>query len=151
MKYDWILIALYLLVLVVIAKELFSMAALTVVIVLLMVIVIIQKMGLERLINSGETERNKKLDDMTSKIEEVSRKVDNHKEDFSRQVVFVDSKVNDVRHFVEVEINNAYSDLSRRLVGIEDKLNEMRHIFSAAVGSLDERIQSTEQKDEDVF
>ncbi len=151
MKYDWILIALYLLVLAVIAINLFSEAALTVVIVMLIVIVIVQKMGLEKVIKSGETEHNKKMDEMTAKIEDVSRKVDNHKEDTNRQIVFVDSKINDVRHFVEVEINNSYSDLSRRLAGIEDKLNEMRHIFSAAVGSLDERIQSTEQKDEEVF
>jgi predicted nucleic acid-binding Zn-ribbon protein len=151
MKYDWILIGLYLLVLIVIVRDLFSMMALTVVIVLLMVIVIVQKIGLEKMINSGEEERNRKLDDMRAKIEGISNKTDGYRDDFNRQIVFVDNKVSEVRHFVEVEISNAYNDLSRRLVGIEERLNEVRQLFSAAVGSLDERVESVEKKEDEIF
>ena len=151
MKYDWMLIGLYILVLVVLVRELFSMVALTGVIVLLMIILIVQKIGLENLISSKEIERDRKLDDIRIKVDGISNKVDAHKDDFNRQIVFVDNKVSEVRHFVEVEVNNAYSELSRRLGGIEDKINEVRHLFSAAVGSLDERVQEVEQKEEEVF
>jgi len=148
MKHDWILIGLYLLILIVIVRELFSMIALTAVVVLLMVV---QKIGLENLINSKEDERNRKLDDVRAKVDAVSSKVDTHRDDFNRQIVFVDNKVSEVRHFVDVEVNNAYNDLTRRLGGMEDKINEIRQLFSAAVGSLDERVQEVEQKDEEVF
>ena len=92
MRYDGVLIALYILVLVLIVKVLFSMVALTVVIVLLMVMALVQRFGLENLVKSKEDERNKKLDEILIKIEEVSKKTDNFKDDVNRQVVFVDNK-----------------------------------------------------------
>src|SRR3989337_405582 len=125
MRYDWLLIGLYILVLVVLVRELFGMVALAGVIVLLMIIIVVQKIGLENLINAKEEERNRKLDDIRSKVDAIANRVD-----ANRQVVFVDNKVSEVRRFVEVEVNNAYNELSRRLAGIEDKIGEVRHLFS---------------------
>ena len=148
MRYDGILIALYILVLVLIAKELFSMVALTVVIVLLMALIMVQRFGLENLIKSREGERNKKLDDLLVKVEEISKKTDNFKDDVNRQIIFVDNKVADLRHFFEVEIQNFYSDLLRKMAAIEDRLGDVKQTVASAVGSLDERIQDVEKKDE---
>ncbi len=152
MKYDYILIGLYLLVLFVIAKELFTTVALTVTLILIMVIVIVQKIGLENTVSSSEKRTERKLEEMSLRIEDTSKRLDRYKDDTNRQVEFVDSKVSDVRHFVEVEVANTYNELSRRLADIEDRLNEARQIFAAAVGSLDERVQNVEkEKQEDVF
>ena len=149
MKYDGILVALYVLVLIVIAYEFFSQVALTVVIVLLLVLVAVQKSGLEKLIRSTEGERNKRLDEISAKIDDVSRKADNFKEDLNRQVVFVDNKVSEVRQFVEGEVSNVYSEISNRVTQLEDKLEEIRQGFSAAIGSLDERIRPLEKEEEE--
>ncbi len=148
MKYDGILVALYILALVVIVVELLSMVALTVVIILLIAMVVVQKVGLEKSIKYLEGERNKRLDDIIAKIEEVSKKTENFKEDFNRQVVFVDNKVAEVRHFVETEMQNFYGDLSRKISELEDRLADAKQTFAAAVGSLDERIQNVERKGE---
>jgi uncharacterized protein YoxC len=151
MKYDYVLIGLYLLVLFVIAKELFSMVAITVVLVLLMVVVMVQKMGLENSISSTGKKNERKIEEMTTKVDDVSKKADRYKEDTNRQLEFVDNKVADVKQFVEVEIANAYGDLSRRIADLEDRVNEIRQIFAAAVGSLDERVQGVEKKEEESF
>lgn len=148
MKYDGILIALYILALVVIVVELFSMVALTVVIVLLIVMIAVQKVGLEKTVKSIENERNKRLDDILAKIEDVSKKTDNFKEDFNRQVVFVDNKVAEVRHFVETEMQNFYAELSRKMSEIEYKLDDAKQTLAAAVGSLDERLRGIESEEE---
>src|SRR3989338_1627044 len=141
MKYEGILVALYILVLAVIAIELFSQIALTVVIVLLIVMIAVQKAGLEKPIRSFRDEKDKKLDDILSKVEEVSKKADNFKEDLGRQVVFVDNRVADVRHFVENEIQNVYAEISKRLAELEERLKESKETLASAVGSLDARIQ----------
>lgn len=147
MKYDYVLIALYLLVLFVIAKELFTTVALTVTLILVMVIVIVQKLGLENSVSASEKRTERKLEEMSVRIDDVSKRLDRHKDDTNRQVEFVDSKVSDVRHFVEVEVANSYNELSRRLAEIEDRLNEAKQIFAAAVGSLDERVQNVEKEE----
>ena len=149
MKYDGILLGLYVLVLVVIAIELFSMVSLTVVIVLLMVMIIVQKIGLEKMIKSVENEKNKKLDEILAKIEDVSKHAESFKDDMSRQVVFVDNKIGEVRHLVEVEMNNTYIEMSRKVAEIEERLNELKQGFAAAVGSLDERLHNTEKPEEE--
>lgn len=151
MKYEGILVALYVLALVVIVVELFNMIALTVVIVLLIVMIAVQKAGLENSIKSLREEKNEKLNEILAKIEEVSKKADNFKEDLGRQVVFVDNHVADVRHFVESEITNAYTDISRKLVELEERLKESKDTLASAVGSLDERIQDMQKEEEESF
>ncbi|MBI4174361.1 MAG: hypothetical protein HY517_01850 [Candidatus Aenigmarchaeota archaeon] len=149
MKYDGILAALYILALVVVVVELFNMIALTVVIILLVVMIAVQKAGLESSIKALRNERDEKLNEILAKIEEVSKKADNFKEDLSRQVVFVDNRVADVRHFVEAEITNAYNDISRKLVELEERLKESKQTLASAVGSLDERIQDMQREEEE--
>ncbi|MBS3050578.1 MAG: hypothetical protein J4400_00305 [Candidatus Aenigmarchaeota archaeon] len=149
MKYEGILIALYILALIVIVVELFSMVALTVVIVLLIVMIAVQKAGLENSIKSFRDEKNEKFSEILAKIEEVSKKSDSFKEDLSRQVVFVDNRVADVRHFVESEISNTFSDISRRLGELEERLKESKQSLASAVGSLDERIQDMQREEEE--
>ncbi|KHO47546.1 MAG: hypothetical protein QT00_C0002G0199 [archaeon GW2011_AR5] len=151
MKYDGILVALYVLALAVIAIEFFSMVALTVVIVLLIVMIAVQKAGLENSIRALREEKNDKLNEILAKIEEVSRKTDNFKEDLGKQVVFVDNRVADVRHFVESELTNTFTELSRRLGELEDKLKESKQSMASAVGSLDERIQDIQREEEESF
>ena len=151
MKYDGILVALYVLALAVIAIEFFSMVALTVVIVLLIVMIAVQKAGLENSIRTLREEKNDKLNEILAKIEEVSRKTDNFKEDLGKQVVFVDNRVADVRHFVESELTNTFTELSRRLGELEDKLKESKQSMASAVGSLDERIQDIQREEEESF
>ena len=151
MKYDGILVALYVLALAVIAIEFFSMVALTVVIVLLIVMIAVQKAGLENSIRTLREEKNDKLNEILAKIEEVSRKTDNFKEDLGKQVVFVDNRVADVRHFVESELTNTFTELSRRLGELEDKLKESKQSMASAVGSLDERIQDMQREEEESF
>ena len=149
MKYEGILIALYILALVVVIVELFNMIALTVVIILLIVMIAVQKAGLENSIKQLRDEKNTKLEDMLTKIEEISKKADNFKEELGRQVVFVDNRVTDVRHFVEAEITNAYTEISRKLAELEDKLQESKQTLASAVGSLDERIQDMQREEEE--
>ena len=153
MKYDYVLIGLYLLVLFVIATSLFTTVALTVTLTLIMVIVIVQKMGLENNVSAVEKRAERRIEEISLKVDDVSRRLDRYKDDTNRQVEFVDNKVSDVRHFVDVEVANAYNELSRKLADIEDRLNEARQIFAAAVGSLDERVQSVEKRkqEEEVF
>jgi len=151
MKYDGILVALYVLALAVIAIEFFSMVALTVVIVLLIVMIAVQKAGLENSIRALREEKNDKLNEILAKIEEVSRKTDNFKEDLGKQVVFVDNRVADVRHFVESELTNTFTELSRRLGELEDKLKESKQSMASAVGSLDERIHDMQREEEESF
>ena len=95
MKYDFILIALYLLVLAVIAIELFDMVAITVIFVLIILIVILQKVGIHDTLESFRSNTDTKLDEMTRKIDSISRKADDIKEDVSKQVSFVDNKNED--------------------------------------------------------
>src|SRR3989338_3702945 len=135
MKYDGILVALYILALVVVVVELFNMIAITVVIILLVVMMAVQKAGLENSIKALRNEKDEKMNEMLAKIEEVSKKADNFKEDLGRQVVFVDNRVADVRHFVETEITNAYNDISRKLVELEERLKESKQTLASAVGS----------------
>lgn len=146
MKYDGILLGLYALALVVIAVELFSMVALTVVIILLMVMIVVQKVGLEKMIKSVKSEHNKKLDEILSKVEDVSKRTESFKDDMNRQVVFVDNKIGEVKHLVEVEMNNTYIEISRKVAEIEERLNDLKQGFAAAIGSLDERLHSTEEE-----
>src|SRR3989338_3934315 len=146
MKYDGVLIALYLLALVVIVVKIFDMVAITVVLILIILMIIIQKSGLEKLLKSNENERNKKLDEILAKVEEISKRTDNFKDDINRQVVFVDNKVSEVRHFAEVEVSDIYNDLSRKLTGIEDRISELRQTLAASIGSMDERIRGIESK-----
>lgn len=151
MKYDGILIALYILALVVIVVEFFSMVSLTVMVVLLIVMIAVQKAGLENSIKGLREERDGKLNEILAKIEEVSKKADSFKEDLGRQVVFVDNRVADVRHFVESELTNTFTELSRRLGELEEKLKESKQSMASAVGSLDERIQDMQREEEEGF
>ncbi|MFA4819520.1 MAG: hypothetical protein WC613_01015 [Candidatus Aenigmatarchaeota archaeon] len=146
MKYDGVLIALYILVLVVIVVKIFDMVAITVVLILIILMVIIQKSGLEKLLKFNENERNKKLDEILAKVDDISKRTDNFKDDINRQVVFVDNKVSEVRHFVEVEVSDIYNDLSRKLTGIEDRIGELRQTLASSIGSMDERIRGIESK-----
>ena len=148
MKYDGVLIALYVLALIVVLKEFFNTIGLTIVVVLLILMMVVQKIGLEKMIKAAEKEKDNKLGEIVSKVDEISRKVDNFKEDANRQVVFVDNKVADLRHFMEVEMQNVHSQLSRQVLELEDKLNEIKRTMSSAVGSLDERIRVEEEKEE---
>ena len=148
MKYDGVLIALYVLALIVVLKEFFNTIGLTIVVVLLILMMVVQKIGLEKMIKAVEKEKDNKLGEIVSKVDEISRKVDNFKEDANRQVVFVDNKVADLRHFMEVEMQNVHSQLSRQVLELEDKLNEIKRTMSSAVGSLDERIRVEEEKEE---
>ena len=145
------LVALFVLALVVIAVELSNMVALTVVIVLLIVMIAVQKAGLENSIKALKMEKNDKLNEILAKIEEVSRKADNFKEDLGKQVVFVDNRVADVRHLVESELTSTFTELSRRLGELEDKLKESKQSMASAVGSLDERIQDMQREEEESF
>lgn len=148
MKYDGVLIALYILVLAVLVIKLFSMVALTIVIVLLIVMIAVQKTGLEKMIKNLESEKNTKLDEIISKIDDVSRKTENFKEDLNRQVVFVDNKIGEVKHFVETEMNSAYSELARKVLEFEERLSEVRQNMASAIGSMDERLQNMEKEEE---
>ena len=148
MKYDGVLIALYVLALIVVLKEFFNTIGLTIVVVLLILMMVVQKIGLEKMIKAVEKEKDNKLGEIVSKVDEISRKVDNFKEDANRQVVFVDNKVADLRHFMEVEMQNVHSQLSRQVLELEDKLNEIKRTMSSAVGSLDERIRVEEKREE---
>ncbi len=152
MKYDFILIALYLLVLAIIAIELFDMVAITVIFVLLILVVILQKVGLQDALNTLRFDNDKRIEEINQKVDSISRKTDEIKDDVAKQVSFVDNKIADVRHLVEVEIGTSYNELSRKLAGIEDRLNEVRQIFAAAVGSLDERMKNVENdKEKEAF
>lgn len=148
MKYDGVLIALYVLALIVVLKEFFNTIGLTIVVVLLILMMVVQKIGLEKMIKKLESEKNNRLDEIVTKIDDVGRRVDGFKDDTNRQVVFVDNKVSDLRHFVGVEVQNVHSELSRQVIALEDRINEIKQTMSSAVGSLDDRIRVEETKDE---
>lgn len=148
MKYDGVLIALYILALVVVLKYSFNETGVIVVTVLLILMIIVQKIGLEKMIKKLESEKNNRLDEITSKIDDVGRKVESFKDDMNRQVVFVDNKVADLRNFVEVEVQNVHSELSRQILSMGDRINEIKQTMSSAVGSLDDRIRAEEKKEE---
>ncbi len=148
MKYDGVLIALYVLALIVVLREFFNTIGLTVVVVLLILMMVVQKIGLEKMVRRFENEKNNRLDEITAKIDTIGNKVDGFKDDMGRQVVFVDSKVADLRHFAEVEIQNVHSELSRQVLALEGRINEIKQTMSAAVGSLDDRIRAEEAKEE---
>ncbi len=148
MKYDGVLIALYILALIVVARTFFDTIGLTIVIVLLILMMVVQKSGLEKMIKSVERDKDNKLGEILAKVDDVAKKVDNFKDDVNRQVVFVDNKVADLRHFVEVEVQSVHGELSRQVVALEDRLNELKQSMSSAVGSLDDRIRVEEIKEE---
>ena len=148
MKYDGVLIALYVLALLVVLKEFFNTIGLTIVVVLLILMMIVQKIGLEKMVKKLENEKNNRLDEITRKIDDIGKKVDSFKDDMNRQVVFVDNKVADLRNFVEVEVQNVHSELSRQILTIEGRINEIRQTMSSAVGLLDDRIRAEEEKKE---
>ena len=148
MKYDGVLIALYVLALLVVLKEFFNTIGLTVVVILLILMMVVQKIGLEKMVKKLENEKNNRLDEITTKIDDIGKKVDSFKDDMNRQVVFVDNKVADLRNFVEVEVQNVHSELSRQILTIEGRINEIRQTMSSAVGSLDDRIRAEEEKEE---
>ena len=148
MKYDGVLIALYILALIVVARTFFDTIGLTIVIVLLILMMVVQKSGLEKMIKSVERDKDNKLGEILAKVDDVAKKVDNFKEEVNGQGVFVDNQVADLRHFVEVEVQNVHSELSRQVVALEDRLNEIKQTMSSAVGSLDDRIRVEEEKEE---
>lgn len=145
MKYDGLLIILSLLVVALLAVELLDMAALTVVVVLIVLIAVVQRAGFGHALKKVD-EKTDKIHEILSKVEDVSKKFDNFKDDITRQVTFVDGRVSEVRNFVEVEVQNTHMELSRRLAEVEDKFNDMKQTLSAAIGSLDERIRAAEEK-----
>ncbi len=144
MKYDFVLVALYLLILAVIAIELFNMVAITVVFVLMILVVILQKVGLQDLIDSLRLGTDKRIEEISQKVDLIAMKADEIKSDVNRQLSFVDNKMADMRHLMDIEIGNSYNELSRKLAIIEDRLNDVKQIFSAAVGSMDERLKNVE-------
>ena len=148
MKYDGVLIALYVLALIVVLKEFFNTVGLTIVVVLLILMMVVQKIGLEKMVEKLESEKNIRLDEITTKIDAIGNKMDGFKDDVNRQVVFVDNKVADLKQFVEVEVQNVHGELSRQILLLEERINEIKQTMSSAVGSLDDRIRAEESKDE---
>src|SRR3989338_789322 len=148
MKYDGVLIALYILALIVVARTFFDTIGLTIVIVLLILMMVVQKSGLEKMIKSVERDKDNKLGEILAKVDDVAKKVDNFKEDVNRQVVYIFFEIINLRHFVEVEVQSVHGELSRQVVALEDRLNELKQSMSSAVGSLDDRIRVEEIKEE---
>ena len=79
MKYDGVLIALYILALIVVARTFFDTIGLTIVIVLLILMMVVQKSGLEKMIKSVERDKDNKLGEILAKVDDVAKKVDNFK------------------------------------------------------------------------
>ncbi len=114
---------------------------------LLLIVILLGKINARSEVSRLKEGITEKLDAITSKIDAIP-KTDGIKESFNRDLLFLDSKVNELRNEYTVEMEKQYRELARKIAEVENGLGEIRRTLGAAFGTLEERLESVEHEEE---
>ena len=144
MLYDKILLVLYLIVIVIVVVELYDFWGIAIVMLLVLIITLVQKMDIVNKIEDGSRKRAEALSTVLNRIEYFSKNLFEFKQNLSRHLYGMETKIDEVRHEHEVEFEKSYRELAKKIFEIENKLTGVKKTLGAAFGSVDERLKRLE-------
>lgn len=143
---DGFLLALYVITLFIIVVGLFDFWLISIIFMLLLIISLVQKVSAEEKIDKLDKNRGKLITLVTERLDAISGKTEAVRNDINRNMFVMESRIAEVRHTYEKEMENYYRELARKIFDIENKLNSVKKTVGAAYGSLDERLQRVEDR-----
>jgi len=139
---------LYIIVLAMILIELFEFWGLAIVLMLFLLITLVQKMSVENKIEASDRARKNLIDLITEKLDRLSSRIGEIGYNLDKHVFALENRIDEVRHFYEVEMDRNYRELARKIFELENRLNDIKKTVGAAFGSLDERVRKFEKEEE---
>jgi len=126
-----LLVVLYAAIALFVIMEFFDLWNLAVVFLGILVISIVQKISIERKVESIKVDKTRIVDVISSRIESFSGSVESIRKDFSRSIEFLDNKINVVNNIYEGEMKKGHAEISDRISSFEEKLDNIRQSLDA--------------------
>lgn len=145
---DTAILALYAITLILILVELSSQWGLAIVMMLILVITLLVKITSEERINDVKKDRELYINVISERLNSFSNKVDDLKANINKNAFNMQNRIYEVEHTAQREVESNYRDLVRKVFDLENKLGDVKRTLGAACGSLDERLQRFEKKEE---
>ncbi len=144
--HEKLLLVLYAAITVFVAVEFFDLWNLAVVLLGIVAAMVVQKISSDKKIRSVEGSRGRLIDVISQRIDVFSGGIDSLKRDFSKNIEFLDNKINVVNDIYQGEMKKGYSEISGRISILEQKLERVREAIDSSYMSLDSRLAEVERR-----
>lgn len=141
-----LLIVLYAAIAVFVAVQFYDLWNLAIVLFGILVISLVQKISIEKRVKSVESGRERVIDVITQRIDSFSGNIASLKSDFSKNIEFLDNKINVVNSIYEGEMKKGYADISSRISSFEERIERIRGALDEIYNSMDSRLSSLENR-----
>lgn len=133
---------LYLIALIFAVSQIFGFPGLIVAVLMTLMISLLSTMSLKKSVEEGKESAATKLNEIGRRVDDISRQVTETKSSTEKSVFALETRVDEVKTDYRLEMESQYRDLAKKIIDVENRLIEIRKTVGAAVGSLEDRLES---------